>query len=318
MNYKKFISSVSALAIAATTLAAMAVTASATDYNESVTLGASNGYNIASYNSSGIATAKTGVTYAALRAYLRELTDIADATSVTVEFDAATYSGNVVVFSFGDAAQRTTIADGSGNFKTGGLAMYFGSVDGSSLKAYDKTSGQSKSLGSGFFGKILHAKVRFNKAAGTYDYEISQGSNKISQTGVATDIGNLTYVEAFTKTAGAQMMFNNITVSYTVPDAPAPTEAPTEAPTAAPTAAPTSYSFDLANAEAVTGTDGNAVVIKNTVTGITEIIKITVNAEGNTKEFTNGADFEFGTISGDALIGIVVKGVSSVNSITIN
>jgi hypothetical protein len=299
MNYKKFISSVSALAIAATTFTAMAVTASATDYNESVTLGAANGYNIASYNASGIATAKTGVTYAALRADLRELTDIADATSVTVEFDAATYSGNVVVFSFGDAAQRTVIADGSGNFKTGGLAMYFGSVNGSDLKAYDKKSGQSKSLGSAFFGKILHAKVRFNKAAGTYDYEISQGSNKISQTGVATDISNLTYVEAFTKTAGAQMMFNNITVSYTVPDAPAPA----------------TYSFDLTNADSVTGTDGSAVVVKNTVTGISSIDKITVVAEGRTKEFT---EFDAPVIDGDTLIGIVVKGVSSVDSITIN
>lgn len=302
MNLKKFISGVSAFAIAASAFAAMAVTASATDYNESITIGAGNVYNIQSY-SGGVATARTGVPYAAIKADLRELTDIADATSVTVEFDAATYSGNVVVFSFGDAAQRTVIADGSGNFKTGGLAMYFGSVNGSDLKAYDKTSGQSKTLGSTFFGKILHAKVRFNKAAGTYDYEISQGSNKITQTGVATDIGNLNYVEAYTKTAGAKMMFNNITVSYTVPDGPT---------------VPTTYSFDLTNADSVTGTDGNAVVIKNTVTGITEIDTITVEAGAQTKEFTNGVDFEFGTISGDAEIGIVVKGVSSVDSITIN
>jgi hypothetical protein len=224
MNLKKFISGVSAFAIAASAFAAMAVTASATDYNESITLGAGNGYNIASYNSSGIATAKTGITYAALRADLSELTDIDDATSVTVEFDAATYSGNVVAFGFGDASQRTTIADGSGNFKTGGLAMFFGSVNGSDFKAYDVKSGSNKSIGSGFFGKIVHAKVRFNKEAGTYDYELSQGSNKLTQTGIATDIGNLTYVEAYTKTAGAQMMFKNIKVSYTVEDAPAPVE----------------------------------------------------------------------------------------------
>ena len=223
MNFKKFISGVSAFAIAASAFAAMAVTASATDYNESITLGAGNGYNIANYNSNGVATAKTGITYAALRADLSELTDIEDATSVTVEFDAATYQNNVVAFGFGDAAQRTTIADGSGNFKTGGLAMFFGSVNGSEFRAYDVKSGSNKNIGSGFFGKVVHAKVRFNKEPGTYDYELSQGSNKLSQTGIATDIGNLTYVEAYTKTAGAQMMFKNIKVSYTVEDAPAVT-----------------------------------------------------------------------------------------------
>lgn len=309
MNFKKFISSVSAIAIAASAFAAMAVTASATDYNESITLGAGNGYNIASYNSSGIATAKTGVTYAALRADLSELTDIDNASSVTVEFDAATYSGNVVVFSFGDASQRTVIADGSGNFKTGGLAMYFGSVNGSDLKAYDKKSGQSKSLGSAFFGKVLHAKVRFNKEAGTYDYEISQGSNKISQTGVATDIDNLTYVEAFTKTAGAQMMFKSITVSYTVEDAPT--------------------SVDVA----VTGTDyfagagdSEAVIVQGEISGVDTIDTLTISAltadgeDYETKTFTNGEDFEFGTNFGgsDAVIAIIVNGVLDVESIAIN
>lgn len=302
MNFKKFISSVSAIAIAASAFAAMAVTASATDYNESITLGAGNGYNIASYNSSGIATAKTGVTYAALRADLRELTDIDNASSVTVEFDAATYSGNVVVFSFGDASQRTTIADGSGNFKTGGLAMYFGSVNGSDLKAYDKKSGQSKALGSAFFGKILHAKVRFNKEAGTYDYEISQGSNKISQTGVATDIGNLTYVEAFTKTAGAQMMFKSITVSYTVEDAPTP-------------------EFTVSDTEAFTGDDSSeAVIVKGEISGIDTIDTISITANGETRVKTNGDDFEFGTNFGgsEAVIAIIVNGVSEVTSIAIN
>jgi hypothetical protein len=296
MSLKKFISGVSAFAVAATAFAAMAVTANATDYSESITLGAGNGYNIASYNSNGVATAKTGIPYAALRADLRELTDIDNASSVTVEFDAATYSGNVVVFSFGDAAQRTTIADGSGNFKTGGLAMYFGSVDGSDLKAYDKKSGQSKTLGSGFFGKILHAKVRFNKEAGTYDYELSQGSNKISQTGVATDIGNLTYVEAFTKTAGAQMMFKSITVSYTVDDEVAATG--------------TDYE----------GTDGTKASLWNgtvTANAATKVIAVATLSDGVTTK--SGETALDGTFTGDVEVYVVVnKAMAELSGVTLS
>ena len=296
MSIRKFVSGISAFAVAASAFAAMAVTANAADYSESITLGAGNGYNIANYNSNGVATAKTGIVYAAVRADLSGLTDFDKASSVTVEFDAATYSGNIVAFGFGDKAQRTQIADGNGNFKTGGLAMFFGSVNGSDLKAYDAKSGQTKNLGSGFFGKIIHAKVRFNKEAGTYDYELSQGSNKITQTGVATDIDDLNYVEAYTKTAGAQMMFKNINVSYTVDDEVAAT------------------GTDYKGTDGTTASLWNGTVAANAAT---KVIAVATLSDGVTT--ASGETSLDGTYTGDVEIYVIVnKAVAELSGVTLS
>lgn len=209
------------LAVIATMTMTMATMANATDYEETLTIGASDAYNIASYISAGTATAKALASgaYAGIRKSFGGLTDIANASTVTVEFDTAVSSGNVVVFGFGDATACTSMAGGNGNYKPDGRAIYFGSTDGSGYKAYDVKSGASINIGSTAFGKVVHAKITLDREAGTYSYYIGYSSTaKIEGSDIATDIDNLTYVDAYTKTSGAAFQFKNIKVSYTVSD----------------------------------------------------------------------------------------------------
>ena len=200
----------------------MATMANAADYEETLTIGASDAYNIASYSpSTGTATARALASgaYAGIRKSFGGLTDIANASTVTVEFDTAVSSGSVVVFGFGDATACTAMAGGNGNYKPDGRAIYFGSVDGTNYKAYDVKSGAALNIGSTAFGKVVHARITLDREAGTYSYYIGYSSTaKIEGSDIATDIDNLTYVDAYTKTSGAAFQFKNIKVSYTASD----------------------------------------------------------------------------------------------------
>ena len=225
MSLKKFISGASALAVAATAFAAMAVTASAKNYdNISVTPGTlvqaaknENGtFKTRDNQSSGVS---------AVVADLSGLTDIDKASTVNVEFDTKIPAANNVfgklVYGVGDKSVRKLTGNGSsaGNYKTNGLIAYFGSLDGSKFQSSNK-SGSYTAAQVG--NKTIHATVTLDRDADMYSYqlEVVGTSAKLSQTG-STDVDNLTVIEAFTwGTQAFDLTFSNITVSYTVPDAP--------------------------------------------------------------------------------------------------
>jgi len=308
MNLKKFISGVSAFAIAASAFAAMAVTAGAADYNETITIGSGDVNNIASYNSAGLATAKTLTSgqYAAIRKDFSDLTDISKASTVTVEFKTAVSKGNVVVFGFGDASARTAVASGSGNYAVTGLGLYFGSVDGTNYKAYDVKSDAALNIGASAFGKVVTGRITLDREAHTYSYYIGYSDTaKIEGNGIATNIDNLTYVDAYTKTSGAAFQFKDITVSYTVDDEPVVV----------------TPEFNQTGSAAFTGDDSSeAVIVKGEISGVDTIDSITITADGQTKTKVNGTDYNFSTNFGgaEAVIAIIVNGVSEVTSIAIN
>ena len=311
MSLRKFIGSVSALAVALSAFAAMAVTADAEDYDESIAIGANDAYNIASYApSTGIATAKTlaNGAYAGIRKDLSGLTDIADASTVTVEFDTAVSSGSVVVFGFGDATTCTAMAGGGGNYKPDGRAIYFGSVDGTGYKAYDVKSGAALNIGPTAFGKVVHARITLDRDAHTYSYYIGYSATaKIEGKDISTNIDNLTYVDAYTKTSGAAFRFNNIKVSYTVPDEPV-VEASVEA----------SKAFTKAG-----GYDNDMVVGKLTVTvknGSYDLKNAKYNQKHGVVTDADGNTIDATTITGDAdganaLVFVVLNDVDDVTEL---
>ena len=68
------------------------------------------------------------------------------------------------------------------------------------------------------------------------------------------------------------------------------------------------------------------MIVKGEISGVNTIDTLTISAmtaDGNdyeTKTFTNGTDYEFGTNFGgaDAVIAVIVRGVVDVESISIN
>ena len=227
MSLKKFISGISALAVAATAFAAMAVTASAdtnygpTDYT---TQANKTTVNKSNWDNNGIFTAKAFENGGYAAAYLdfRSLTDIGKATSVTLEFDTYVYNDTVTCYGFGDASQRTSgIATNTGSYRTAGLAAFFGSQknpQNGTLQYGVQLVGGSATAINGAMAKQIHAKVDFDKTAGTYSLLLTYGKTTVYEAKeVETNISNLTYVDAFTNKSGGNFGFKNIKVSYTVP-----------------------------------------------------------------------------------------------------
>ena len=214
MNLKKFISGVSAVAIAASAFAAMAVTASATDYTDVVVSPAAQ--NRITNNGDGTFTTagNTGNQYALALADLSGLTDIDHATSVTISFSAKVPSGGRLVFGLGDKETRGTTAGTSNKptYDRNGIGMYFGSSDGN----YFRINGGSNVNGA--MGTAFDVTITLDRTTGKYSYSFLNGA--ITGSNIDANVDNFTVIEAYTWVSNATFPFSDVTVSYTVPEAP--------------------------------------------------------------------------------------------------
>lgn len=214
MNLKKFISGVSAVAIAASAFAAMAVTASATDYTNVVVSPVAQ--NRIKKNDDGTFTTdgNAGNQYALALADLSGLTDIDHATSVTISFSAKVPNGGRLVFGLGDKTVRGVTAGTSSKstYDRNGIGMYFGSGDGT----YFRINGGKAVTGA--MGTDFDVTITLDRTTGKYSYSFLNGA--ITESNIATDVDNFTVVEAYTWLGNGTFPFSDVTVSYTVPEAP--------------------------------------------------------------------------------------------------
>lgn len=214
MNLKKFISGVSALTIAASTFAAMAVTASATDYTNVVVSPVAQ--NRITKNDDGTFTSagNAGNQYALALADLSGLTDIDNATSVTISFNAKVPNGSRLVFGIGDKKTRGTTA-GTSNKSTydrNGIGMYFGTGDGT----YFRING-GKAV-NGAMGADFNVSITLDRTTGKYSYSFLNGA--VKESNLDANVDNFTVIEAYTWVNNGTFPFSDVTVSYTVPEAP--------------------------------------------------------------------------------------------------
>ena len=308
MSLKKFISGVAAIAIAASAFAAMALMASATDYNKSIAVKTQTSFTrMSSYSDdSGVAKAATwsGDSYALVKRDFSDFEDIGDATSVTLSFDTYVYANTPTYYGVGDGVNRSSCFNSNGTYRTTGLAMFFGS-NGSAYGAYNVKAASYAFTDNTLGAKLVNASFTFNKDAGTITYNIGGKPGTI-----ATDISNLTYIEVATTKSGGQFGLKNVTVSYTVPE---PTEAPTAAPTEAPTAAPSAPSVgDPSEVSVENNVSGDGVYAKAFTSAITyngiAIENVAVTVPGS-KE--GSQTLTFGGVSGDVRIGIIIASKDS-------
>ena len=228
MSLRKFISGVSALAVAVTAFAAMAVTASAKNYDDVAVTPNAVQYRVTDKGSGVFETARNNLTdpdhpngyYSALVADLSSLPHIADATKVTVEFDtfviASGGSTYKLMYGVGDKKDRFINGANSsaGNYNKSGLITYFGSEAGDAYRVYGKSNDYKNNVAN----KTVHAKITLNRETDTYECILTVGGAKVSTSGL-TAVDNLTVIEAFTWNEPVfDLTFKDITVSYTVPD----------------------------------------------------------------------------------------------------
>ena len=304
MSFKRFISGVSAFAVAVTAFAAMTVTASAMNYGPTdyTTQANKTTVNKSNWDNNGIFTAKAFENGGYAGAYLNfsSLKDISQATSVTLEFDACVYSGTVTFYGFGDASVRSSImTDENGDYKNDGLAMCFG-YNGTAYGARDIKTNATLSIGSSYYGKRVHAKFIFSKTAKKYYYNISdENGTKIIEGTTATNISNLTYIDAYTNKSEGQFGLRKVKVSYTVPD---PTVKTTEVTFVDP--APD----DSVSARAFTSEITSKGTTFNTVT---------VEVDKQKKDLSLGTKI---TTNGSVKIGIILASYNAerINSINLN
>ena len=238
MSFKRFISGVSAFAVAVTAFAAMAVTASAMDYiNKTPKDGATR--RVTAKGNGVYTTEGNSKDYSYIVADLSKLPGIDDAKSVTVEFDTKVIGNGLdklahLAYGVGDKSSRDLNCGGSGNgYKPKGLVTYFGSNDGSKFIMKGVNGSKSASEAS---NATVHAVVTLDREHDTYTARLTtnNGTTEIAAaSGEAKDtsgnvVDNLTVVEAFTWLESSyDVTFKNIKVSYTAPDAP-PTYVTTE------------------------------------------------------------------------------------------
>ena len=219
MNLKRFISGVSAFAVAVTAFAAVAVTANAKDYEANIT--SAKLIDVTYANSILTTTDNSSSGYSAVVADLSNLPYIADASIVTVEFDTKVPLINnkipKLMYGVGDKSERglTGNTSGADRYKKEGLVTYFGSED---AKTYKICNDNDKDRAKQFGNKDVHAKVTLDRKKHTYSvYLTPSGGGTAPQENIATNVGNITVIEAFTWGFTAyNLTFSNITVKYTV------------------------------------------------------------------------------------------------------
>lgn len=270
MSLKKFISGVSAFAIAASAFAAMAVTASAKDYTD-VTPTSGKTQNVTA-KGNGVYTL-TG-TPGGVVVDFSDLEDIDKATSVTVDFDTKLPGDSSAIaklmFGVGDKSDRGLTCGGSNNSgynRNTGLVTFFGSPDGTHYYINQKGT---TDYASAVKNKIVHATVTLNRETGawTADYSVNGVTVKTSGT---TDVDNITVVEAFAWQVpkAFDIGLANVKVSYTVPDAPEPVET-TEA----------GFTYKTTIEKLTTGTVSLTIEATNGEETKTDTIDITDKLEG--------------------------------------
>jgi len=218
MNFKKFISGVSAFAIAASAFAGMAVTANAAlvpgDYNETISPA---GVERVTNNNDGTFTtaSNAGNKYAMALADLSGLEDIDKASSVTVEFDTVNAARFIVGLGDKDTRGTTAGTSSKSTYDTNGLVMRFGTTDGT----YYRVNGGTNN--SAAMNATVHASVTLNRAEGKYSYTLSSGETTLfSASDVETTVDNITVIEAYSWVGSATFTFSDVSVSYTIPDVP--------------------------------------------------------------------------------------------------
>lgn len=217
MNVKKLVSSVAAFAMTASVFAGVATTASALEPGDYTATVSPVAQNRITKNADGTFTTarNAGNQYALALADLSGIEDISKATSVTVEFD--TVNAGRFLVGIGDKDTRGTTAGTSskGTYDTNGLIMRFGTDDG---KYYRVNGGTNNSAA---MGATVHATVTLDRKEKKYSYTLKNGETTLfTATDVATDITNLTVIEAYTWLSNATFTMSDVSVRYTIPDVP--------------------------------------------------------------------------------------------------
>lgn len=186
MSMKKFISGVSAFAVAATAFAAMAVTASATDYTN-VSPSSGKVTNLTNNNDGTYAVKNSNI--AVVLANLDGLTDIDKATSVTVQFDTMIPMVGTklakIMYGVGDKAVRHDDGNGSvkDDYKKGGLVTYFGSELGTDYYL----NGKGTNYASSVHDVVVRATITLNRKTGEYTASLATSKSTITDSGT-TDV----------------------------------------------------------------------------------------------------------------------------------
>ena len=304
MSLKEFVSGISALAVAASAFAAMAVTASAATEYKDIAITPGTLYRVSDNGNGTFHTANNSSSgYSGVIADLSGQTDIADASTVTVEFDTHVIASGgktpILMYGVGDKATRGLTANGSsaGSYKTEGLAAYFGSLNGTAYNVYGKGT---TNYASNVANKDVHAKITLDREADTYELTLTVGASKVTSSG-DTSVDNLTVIEAITWGAAAyDITFKNIKVSYTVPDGGAAGVAAT--------------GTDYTGKDGTTASLWNGTVAANAAT---KVIAVATLSDGVTT--ASGETPLDGTYTGNVEIYVVVnKAVAELSGVTLS
>lgn len=221
MSLKKYISGISALAVAATAFASMAVTASAaTEYKDIAVTPVAQNNMTDNGDGTFTSTAAAASGYALALADFSNLTDIDKATTITIDFKTA-IGNSRMAFCLGDKSQRGTNAAGSTgtSFKYDGVAMFFGSLGSNSYKI----NNAGDNLASSAFNKTVKVHILINRENGKLYYRLTDASNnKLAEntTGISpynNKAKTVDIIEAYTWASGVKAQFTDVKVTYTVP-----------------------------------------------------------------------------------------------------
>ena len=300
MSLKKFISGVSAFAVAVTAFAAMAVTASAETKHTETILPSDAVWTSVNMENIGNGTFKANSTGAAgISAYLGDLPDIGKASEIEVSFDTKILGNSSAImqamFGVGDFDQRGLNLGGStSSYKySPGLVSFFGATGTTKYQVASEDKTDSTNYAQYAVNNTVHVDVKLNRDTKAYSvvYTIIEKNLSTTQTGV-TDLDDLYVIEAYIKGSTAAFTLNNIKVSYTVPDAP-----------------PTYITSEIEAADNV-GDDGvyaRAFTTDITFNGIA-IQNVKVDVEGSNE---GSQTISFGGYSGDVSIGIILASKDS-------
>lgn len=211
MKFKKLVSAVSALTVAAGCIAGMTITASAAEFSYSLTGVSRGNVSVDGASSTFVSASNAGNGYALAIADFSA--DTVDAGTITVSFDTNVPSGSRWNIGIGDKGTRGTNAAGSNktNYIKDGLLMHFGTDNGTSFKV-DSVASEVP------FNTDLHITITLDKENSKYSYVIANADstqNFASKTDVATDMTDLSILEVYSWANGSTITVSNIKVVTT-------------------------------------------------------------------------------------------------------
>lgn len=160
------------------------------------------------------AAGNAGNQYALALGDLSHVEDLSIASMVTIEFDTKINSGSRMLIGIGDKSVRGINANGSNksSYNTEGLAMRFGTSDGTYFRVNDGTNNGNA------FGVDAHVTFTLDRTNHTYSYSIknkADNSTLFSANNVVTTVDKVNLIEGYSWQSNAQVYLNNLTYSYT-------------------------------------------------------------------------------------------------------